>query len=190
MAEPIESGSRITSGSIVVPSWATVMDYAAVSDGGDGRDGSTWSSGAPGSNGDLVYGSVKIRPGSTISCSIGSTTTINFTTVVASTSGGPRKSGSTVTVPAIEGDPSVGSSWAADLGSRGNGGAGGSSGGGDPDRAGKGSPGTGGGVFWRFRKAAQDVRLGNIRAHDVKIGNKQVQAIYIGTKKVWEKSIN
>ncbi|UJQ86723.1 hypothetical protein SEA_JALEBI_30 [Gordonia phage Jalebi] len=197
MAEPIETGSRTSSGSysLAVPSWADVIDYVLVGGGGAGSDGGTWTSGADGADGEVIFGSVRVRPGSTLACSVAtnsasSNTTINFTAYTVSSASGSSKSGSTVNVtPVIEGDPASGA-WACDIGSRGNGGAGGSSGAGDPDRAGSGSPGTGGGLFWRFRKAAQVPRLGTKRTQDVYVGTKKVEAIYIGTKKVWDKSVN
>lgn len=197
MAEPLETGSRTTSGeySLVVPSWADVMDYVIVGGGGPGSDGSTWGMGSPGVDGEVVFDSVRVRPGSTLACSVAtnsssSSTTINFTSYTATSAIGPRKSSSTVNVtPVIEGEP-VSGAWACDIGSRGDGGAGGSSGGGNPDNAGSGKPGNGGGLFWRFRKAAQVPRLGTKRAQDVYVGTKKVEAIYIGTKKVWDKSVN
>ncbi|WNM65971.1 hypothetical protein SEA_BIRTHDAYBOY_32 [Gordonia phage BirthdayBoy] len=197
MAEPIETGSRINSGaySLAVPSWADVIDYVIVGGGGPGSDGGTWTSGADGADGEVVSGSVRVRPGSTLACSVAtnsasSNTTINFTAYTVSSSTGPSKSSNIVNVsPVIEGDPASGA-WACDIGSRGNGGAGGSSGSGDAANAGSGQPGNGGGLFWRFRKAAQVPRLGTKRAQDIYIGTKKVEAIYIGTKKVWDKSVN
>lgn len=197
MAEPIETGSRTSSGSysLAVPSWADVIDYVLVGGGGAGSDGGTWTSGSPGADGEVVSGSVRVRPGSTLACSVAtnsasSNTTINFTAYTVSSASGPSKSSNTVNVsPVIEGDPAA-SSWACNVGSAGNGGAGGSSGAGDPDRAGEGKPGNSGGLFWRFRKAAQVPRLGTKRAQDVYVGTKKVEAIYIGTKKVWDKSVN
>ncbi|WPH57978.1 hypothetical protein SEA_LUCKYLEO_30 [Gordonia phage LuckyLeo] len=198
MAEPLETGSRTTSGaySLVVPSWADVIDYVAVGGGGAGSDGGTWTSGSDGADGEVVSGSVRVRPGSTLACTVAtnsasSNTTINFTSYTVNSSTGPSKPGSTITVsPVIASDPDAGTSWPCNIGTAGNGGAGGMSGAGDPDRAGSGKPGNSGGLFWRFRMSAQTPRLGARRAQDVKIGSKQVQAIYIGTKKVWEKPVN
>lgn len=197
MAEPIETGSRINSGaySLAVPSWADVIDYVIVGGGGAGSDGGTWTSGADGPDGEVYFGSARVRPGSTLACSVATNsssanTTINFVSFIVSSASGPSKSSNIVNVsPVIEGDPASGS-WACDIGARGSGGAGGRSGSGDPDRAGSGSPGNGGGLFWRFRKAAQVPRLGTKRAQDIYIGTKKVEAIYIGTKKVWDKSVN
>lgn len=199
MAEPIESGSRTTAGaySLPVPAWATVMDYVIVSGGEKGGDGTNFSSGQDGADGRVMSGSARVRPGVSLSCSIGgpgNSTSINFVSLSVNSDSGPRHTGSVITVPSVrEGDPSVSVDWSVDIGSRGNGGAGGDRG--YPNREPpkdpeNGSPGTGGGLFWRFRRAAQMPRIGNIAAHDVKIGGQQVQAIYIGTKKVWEKSVN
>ncbi|ANA85800.1 hypothetical protein PBI_WOES_28 [Gordonia phage Woes] len=195
MAEPIETGSRTSSGSysLAVPSWADVIDYVIVGGGGAGSDGTSYGSGSDGPDGEVYFGSVRVRPGSTLACSVAtnsasSNTTINFVSYTASSASGPRKSSNIVNVtPVIEGDPASGA-WACDIGTAGNGGAGGSSGVvGEP---GSGSPGRAGGLFWRFRKAAQVPRLGSKRAQDIYIGTKKVDAIYIGTKKVWEKPVN
>ncbi|QFG12342.1 minor tail protein [Gordonia phage Ranch] len=199
MAAPIEAGSRTTTGSytLPVPSWSDVMDFVIVSGGRKGSDGTPYVSGSRGDNGDVLFGSVKVRPGLSLVCFVGGSdqaTTINFVSATMNADSGPEKSSNTVTLTgALEGDPAVPTTWAVDIGTRGNGGAGGAKG--DftttPSTPGEpGSPGTGGGIFWRFRQAAQVPRLGLIRAQDVKIQNKQVQAIYVGTKKVWDKSLN
>ncbi|ATW61123.1 hypothetical protein SEA_HARAMBE_28 [Gordonia phage Harambe] len=191
MAAPIESGSRTTSGSytLPVPAWANVIDFFLLGGGNDGSDGTTYGSGSRGADGEYVTGSFRVRPGSSLPCSIaaaGGNTTINFGGVVSSSGTGPTKpSSNTLTNSSLmEGDPAVASSWSVNVGSRGDGGAGGSSGGGS------GAPGTGGGLYWRFRIAAQTPRVGTKLVEDIRIGSKQVQAIYIGTKKVWEKPVN
>jgi hypothetical protein len=200
MASPIESGSRTTAGSytLPVPSWASVVDYFLLGGGKKGTDGTYFSSGDKGEDGRAVTGSVRIRPGSSLSCSIAGPagdTTINIGGVVYNSSTGSVKpSSNTLSNPSvIEGDPAVAPPWTVSVGTRGDGGAGGSKGDFNSDprvEGGPGSSGIGGGLYWRFRMAAQIPRIGNIPAIDVKIGTKQVQAIYIGTKKVWEKSAN
>ncbi|QDM56845.1 hypothetical protein SEA_BEAVER_31 [Gordonia phage Beaver] len=200
MAAPIETGSRTTSGaySLAVPAWASVIDYFLLGGGKGGSDGTNYGPGSKGDDGKFVSGSVRVKPGSSLSCSIAGAsaeTTINLGgTVFTSGTGTTKPTNNTLSRSTlVEGDPAVASPWSVSVGSRGDGGAGGSRGyttTDPPTPPGEGEPGTGGGLYWRFRQAAQIPRIGNIPAVDVKSGTKQVQAIYIGTKKVWDKSAN
>ncbi|QFG13541.1 hypothetical protein PBI_LAMBO_31 [Gordonia phage Lambo] len=201
MAAPIESGSRTTSGaySLPVPAWATVIDYFLLGGGTDGSDGTNYGPGANGDDGKFVSGSVRVRPGSSIACSIAAAsgeTTINLVSVSATSASGSTKPTNNILSRStlVEGDPAVAPPWTVNVGSRGDGGGGGSRGyttTDPPTPPGEGEPGTGGGLYWRFRQAAQIPRIGNIPASvDVKIGNKSLVAIYIGTKKVWDKPAN
>ncbi|UVT31012.1 hypothetical protein SEA_PARVUSTARDA_31 [Gordonia phage ParvusTarda] len=201
MAAPIESGSRTTSGaySLPVPAWATVIDYFLLGGGKSGSDGTNFGPGSKGDDGKFISGSVRVRPGSSLSCSIAAAsgnTTINIGgTVFNSVDGSIKPTDNTLSRSTlVEGDPAVASPWSVSVGTRGDGGSGGSRGlpnADPPVPPGEGEPGTGGGLYWRFRQAAQIPRIGNIPASvDVKIGNKSLVAIYIGTKKVWDKSAN
>ncbi|WNM67177.1 hypothetical protein SEA_ERUTAN_31 [Gordonia phage Erutan] len=201
MAEPIETGSRTTAGSysLPVPAWATVIDFFLLAGGKKGTDGTNYGPGSKGDDGKFVTGSFRVRPGSALPCVIGGAsadTTINFGGVVTTSATGVTKpSSNTLTNSSLlEGDPAVDASYSIDVGTRGDGGDGGSRGyttTDPPTPPGDGEPGTGGGLYWRFRQAAQIPRIGNIPASvDVKIGNKSLVAIYIGTKKVWDKPAN